>query len=120
MEKSQNITLPWPPTVNTYRAVVNNMLITSKKGREFKEKVIQQSVRAKWEGYGDKRLDVTIELYPPDRRKYDIDNRVKPLLDALQESGLYNNDEQVDYLVVVRRTINRPPKAVVTIREISE
>ena len=53
----------------------------------------------------DGRLRVTIELHAPTKRKYDIDNRVKVLLDALQASRFICDDEQIDSLHVERGVI---------------
>ena len=50
----------------------------------------------------DKRLSVTITLYAPNKRKYDIDNRVKAVLDAFTHAGVWVDDEQVDMLMVIR------------------
>ena len=38
---------------------------------------------------------VEIDLYPPTAGKWDLDNRIKQLLDALQAARLILDDEQV-------------------------
>lgn len=48
------------------------------------------------------RIDVFIILFPPDRRKFDIDNRIKPVLDAITHSGLWLDDGMVDSISVAR------------------
>jgi Holliday junction resolvase RusA-like endonuclease len=53
------------------------------------------------------RLGVTILLHPPDYRDRDIDNLVKPMLDALEKAGVYENDSQVDAIAVVRGSVGR-------------
>jgi crossover junction endodeoxyribonuclease RusA len=49
------------------------------------------------------RLHVTIDVYPPDRRRRDLDNILKPVLDVLEEYGVFEDDEHIDVLVVRRR-----------------
>lgn len=49
------------------------------------------------------RLRITADLYPPDRRRRDIDNVLKALLDAIQHSGLIDDDNQFDRLEIVRQ-----------------
>ena len=41
-------------------------------------------------------------LFPRDKRKIDIDNRIKSVLDALQDAGVFDDDFQVDELSIVR------------------
>ena len=48
----------------------------------------------------------------------DLDNRIKALLDALEHAGVYEDDEQVDEIVVRRRRIKPNGCVVVRISEI--
>ena len=64
------------------------------------------------------RLSVHVLLHAPNRRKYDIDNRIKPLLDALQFSSVYRDDEAVDHLVVRRGDIIKGGQVIVQIIEL--
>jgi hypothetical protein len=62
----------------------------------------------KWDGepmYGD--LMVEIIIYPPDKRKRDIDNVKKALFDALQCAGLYENDYQIcdDHTIRINKVV---------------
>jgi len=61
-------------------------------------------------------LDVDIELYPPDRRRRDIDNTLKALLDSLQHGGAYFNDSQVKRLTITMREPVDGGSAVVKIK----
>lgn len=95
--------LPFPPSLNTYRACVRNRLITSKKGREYKKEVVQCMKDLGLEGEGLVcRLNVSIILYPPCKRKRDLDNYNKALLDGISESGFWEDDSQIDTLKIVR------------------
>ena len=120
--------LPWPPSVNTYYRSVSFKgrgcrVLLSKRGREYRTEVgelIDRLCRDDADGckafpYTD-RLSVDITLNPPNRRKFDIDNRIKATLDALQHAAVFEDDEQVDSLSVQRGIITTSGSAVVVIR----
>ncbi len=48
------------------------------------------------------RLSVKIDMHPPDARRRDVDNVLKPLLDALQHGGAFRDDSQIDKLTIER------------------
>ena len=104
--------LPYPPSANTYwrSVVINNRVrvLLSRKGREYKMAVQHACAAA---GIAGKRIThdvaIVISLYPPDRRRRDIDNSVKPLLDALTSAGVWLDDSQVCELTVKRMAIVR-------------
>jgi len=43
-------------------------------------------------------LELTLYAYPPDKRKRDLDNLAKLVLDSLQYAGIIPNDNQVKLL----------------------
>ena len=61
-----------------------------------------------------------VTLYPKDRRKQDIDNRIKALWDALADAGVFDNDEQIDTLIVQRGAIKKGGGCMVIIEKIGE
>ncbi len=63
----------------------------------------------------DDRLRIYLELHAPTRRKYDLDNRLKVLLDSLQASGFIVDDEQIDSLHVERGVIVMGGKTIVRV-----
>ena len=110
------ITLPWPPTVNTYWRMVNNRMLLSAKGRSYRKAVqdcvtVQRPYR-----HGDSLLTVVIQLHPPDNRRRDIDNLTKGLLDGLAKAGVYDDDSQIKRLTLVMNAPDKDnPRADVTV-----
>lgn len=94
--------LPYPPSVNQYYRKLRNTMVISERGRRFLKEV-KATVGVVETQLGS--LLVEIEVYPPDRRKRDIDNVCKATLDALTKAGVYQDDSQIDILVVIRRGI---------------
>ena len=65
------------------------------------------------------RLAVHIMLHAPTRRKFDLDNMAKPILDSLEEAGIYENDNLIDSLVLRRGEIHKGEgKAIVQVLEL--
>jgi crossover junction endodeoxyribonuclease RusA len=48
------------------------------------------------------RIALAMDAFPPDRRRRDLDNIQKPVLDALQHAGIYEDDSQIDLLLTRR------------------
>jgi crossover junction endodeoxyribonuclease RusA len=46
-------------------------------------------------------LKLTIRAHRPDNRRRDIDNILKPLLDALAHAGIYEDDSQIHHLDIL-------------------
>ena len=97
-----NITLPYPPTVNTYWRFTNTGVYISAKGKHYKNDVKIRCMNSGFKSFSkDKRLKMFIVAHMSDKRRRDIDNVLKALLDAL--SGMiYDDDSQVDDLQIVR------------------
>jgi crossover junction endodeoxyribonuclease RusA len=51
----------------------------------------------------DGRIALCMDAFPPDRRRRDLDNIAKPVLDALEHAGIYLDDGQIDLLLTRRR-----------------
>ena len=76
----------------------------SKQGREYKKAVANYISESNTPKLGSVRLCLEVVLWPKDKRKYDIDNRIKALLDSLQDAGVFDDDEQIDQINVYRGT----------------
>ncbi len=67
----------------------------------------------------DGPLTVHVSLFPPDKRKRDIDNVLKPLLDACEHAGCFENDNQIAELHIVRQEIKKGGSCTIIILPIS-
>ena len=74
--------------------------ILSKKGREYKKTCAGLLEKEKII-FPTERLKLTVKLYAPNRRKYDISNRIKAVEDELI-GRLITDDEQIDDERIVR------------------
>lgn len=117
------LVLPWPPSENHYRRYVSigghRRVLISKAGREYQAAVISR-VRASCPINISGRLKVTIHASPPDRRRRDIDNLLKGLLDSLQKAKAIRDDGDIDDLRIVRSPVISGGRLVVEIEEIKE
>jgi len=107
-------TLPYPPSVNHYWRMWRGRMVVSREGRRYRERVAATlAALGVWPLDGP--LVVEIELYPPDRRRRDVDNTQKPLLDALEKGGAYHNDCQIVRLLTEKRDPVRGGRTIVRI-----
>ena len=114
------LNLPLPPSVNHYWGTHGHRRFVSKAGKEFKLAVQDYVIENAVPKLGEKRLEMQVTLYPRDKRKQDIDNRIKALWDALAEAGVYEDDSQIDVLIVQRGEIRKGGGCLVMIDEINE
>ena len=112
--------LPYPPSLNHYWRRVGSRTLLSRAGREYRERligIVRSQGLPPMEGW----LECWIAAFPPDRRRRDVDNLLKALLDGLEHSGLYANDYQIESLHIKRCAPKRPHgEVVVTIEEMRE
>lgn len=102
--KSLAITLPYPPSVNSYWRRGKNSTYICPGGVKFRKKVAEACLEAN-AGRLEGNLAVQIVLRSGDDRIRDIDNYSKATLDALQHCGVYANDNQI----VDMRVLRGPP-----------
>ena len=105
--KRLSLALPYPPSVNNYwktRVIRRGSgfvpsVYVSEVGQRY-----QESVRRLLNGVPKfaGRLRVQVLVQPPDQRARDLDNVLKCLLDSLTRAGVWDDDSQVDSLLVVR------------------
>jgi crossover junction endodeoxyribonuclease RusA len=120
--KVMTLRLPFPRSVNTYwRNIGRGRTILSKAGRQYKldvlAAVLDQCGKVK---PINSRVSVSVWLYPPDKRRRDLDNHAgKALFDSLTSAGVWADDELIDRLRVYRGGIVPNGLAVVRIRELN-
>jgi crossover junction endodeoxyribonuclease RusA len=115
---SQFITLPLPPSVNSYwRKSPRGMYITQA-GKDFRQQVAEIVAERECLKFGASRLFMAVRLCMRDRRASDLDNRLKALCDALEHAGVFDNDEQIDELHILRGPITKGGQCCVMISEV--
>ena len=128
------LTLPWPPSVNHYKTI--GALTKTKSGKLYQKRVnsretigyyyqvfmhVKQLMPLEWAKIpddGTKAFFVGIDLYPPNKRRYDIDNRLKVLLDSLVHANVIKDDHQIHRLFVQKMRTIGEGKVVVRIQEL--
>lgn len=108
----REIELPFPPSVNSCWRAVRGRSILSARGREYRAKAIRACHDCE---VIDGPVSVKIYLYPPDRRRRDVDNYAKAILDALVHAKVLKDDSLIDRLVIVRMPPEAGGRAVVRI-----
>lgn len=113
------IRLPWPPSVNHYWGHRGSRRFLSPRARGWKKEATVL-VRAARKVTLSGPVAVALFLYPPDRRRRDLDNVVKAVLDALVSGGLLKDDSQVVELRVVKSLPRKPGEVLVEVREVGD
>lgn len=85
-------------------------------GRPRKSRTHRAPDYVKWTGerladlFGVRALDaprygfqVELVIWPPNRRRFDIDNRIKPTLDLLTHAGVWEDDAAVTMITAAKR-----------------
>jgi len=108
------LTFPYPCSVNAYWLASGHRRYISKRGMEFKKAV--QEICRNVATFGDKPVEVSIILYPRDKRLLDIDNICKCVLDSMN-GIIYDDDQQVWKLTVERGEKIKGGGCQVTIKE---
>jgi len=112
------IYLPFPPSVNNYYVQTRTGRFISKKGKQFRLDVEAQCEEQGIRGLQlDFKLEVSVILFVPDRRKRDLDNYKKALLDSLTLAEVWNDDVQIDQLYSYRGSMVKGGATIIKIDE---
>jgi len=114
---TQFLTLPLPPSMNAYWLRSSRGIFLSKTAKDFRKQVAEIVAERSALKFGTSRLFMAVRLCMRDRRASDLDNRMKALCDALEHAGVFDDDEQIDELVIVRGPIVKGGECYVVISE---
>lgn len=111
--------LPYPPSINHYFSYYQGRPVLSKDARSYRHQVRRIAI-----ANGVKPLmgplAVRIDIFPPDKRRRDIDNCFKSVLDALQHAGVFWDDSQIIVLHAVKYPAAQDGCVVVEIHEMED
>ncbi len=108
--------LPFPPSVNHYWRTVSRpskggkrrpTVLVSDEGKAYQKAVFYTLIGDR-NCVGDGRVALYIGLQMPDNRRRDCDNYLKSLLDSLTYARVWNDDSQVDLLLIERGEVRAP------------
>ena len=97
--------IPFPPSSNHIWRGAGRTVYATREYKDFKDRVAtiwRSVVPSDWNASCE--YAVTIELYQGSRRRYDVDNRIKPTLDALTSAGAWIDDSQVQSVTAVKKS----------------
>lgn len=86
--------LPNPISANRLWRHVGHRTLLSRECRAYRAAVASILAASRVRPL-DGPLAIEIDIHPPTRRSYDLDNRLKSLLDALQHGGAFHDDSQI-------------------------
>ena len=109
--------LPYPPSVNHYWLASGKHRYISHAGRKFRRDAFY-IIKAERPLLTKLAVSVTVMVWPPDRRRRDLDNILKPILDILQYANVIKDDSQVHELIVRRNEIVRGGATQVTVSQL--
>ncbi len=106
--------LPWPPSTNRlYRSPRSGPLagrtLLSAEARVYKKQAAAVLFDAA--GLPPGKVGVRIVAHPPDRRRRDLDNLVKIILDCCKDT-LFGDDSEIDHLTIERGELDRPEGSI--------
>lgn len=116
----QIFTFPWPPTANTYWRHNRGRHHIATRGVQYRRYVATTLMLGGFKPLEKERISIYIEAFPPDKRRRDLDNINKALLDSMQYAGLFEDDSQIDDLHIIRRQRTPVGQVVVHIRAICQ
>lgn len=97
------LNLKWPPSINGYWRAYKGRQIISERGREYLAYIQEIALMHRLRGrFGADRVAVSIIMYPKTKRRFDCDNFTKCLFDSFSKCGIWDDDEQIYDLQIIK------------------
>jgi crossover junction endodeoxyribonuclease RusA len=112
------LSLPWPPSLNRIWRAINNRILLSAEARTFHRAAKNALPPGRTPKPLTGRLAVQITLCPPKHQQdavWDIANREKLICDTLTKQRIWEDDSQIDWLLLVRGSAFASGRAIVSI-----
>lgn len=112
--------IPWPPTQNH---IWKHTCVAGKprtyRTQKYKEFLDLTSLLVRPRRPMEGGVMVKLVFSPPDRRRYDVDNRCKAVLDALTHCGVWQDDSQIVTLLACKGPVDKAnPGVEILIEEV--
>lgn len=118
-----DVCLPYPVSVNSLWRPYRGRFVLSERARAYKAKAVAL-VRAQARSRGvrmfTRPVRLTLQIFPPDNRKRDIDNLVKIVQDTLTTAKLWQDDSLVSELHVFRMGETKQGVCLVKVEEMAD
>jgi crossover junction endodeoxyribonuclease RusA len=120
--------LPFPPSINDYYGNQGHIKFVRAKGNQFRKDVRDAVFQQLGPNFPviDWKMKIDIIEHMPDRRKRDLDNYLKALLDSLSPlpkhdwPGIWEDDSLIDQLTIKRGECVKEGVVIMTITEAEE
>ena len=127
-----NFIFPYPKNISVNHMYVRNIhgVFLHPKVHEYR-RMIREQVKiidcnasnfelGKRSLFGSRMVAVHMIMRPPDKRKRDIDGVLKVILDAMEQAGVYDDDCQIERLVVRKEGMKEGGEIEIEISDIND
>lgn len=110
-----------PPTVNHMYRMHGRYKYKTSVAREYQDYATEK-IRSEWQNKPvfKGRASLAITFLTNNRKRWDIDNRVKAIQDCLSMAGVIADDTQIDMLLVSRKHVQELDHTSLTLSEVTE
>lgn len=120
MLRTVRLELPYPPSVNSYWLASGKRRYISPAGVQFTKDVANVVTLSRAKSFADQKVAISVMIHPRSKRKFDLDNTLKAILDALMKANMYDDDSQIEYIEIARGEAVDGGKAVIHLYDYEE